>query len=157
MIAVKNNRKLFSVGLLFIVLGLVLIRENLFVEINAILGGYNYNKAYFYYFKDTFQNMELSHLYVLKWLLTVVFIILISLFTITFIRVCFSNKNYTKAVFLTYLVSYLIVVVVFIIFWLLGIYDKEFYVLRKLIGLLHSPIPLFFFFCLFYYLDSNKK
>lgn len=54
-------------------MGLTLLRENIFLEINAILNGEQVNRANFYLFYDYFSSYSIQNLNLLKWILTIFF------------------------------------------------------------------------------------
>lgn len=137
-------------------MGLTLFRENLFLEINAILSGENVNRANFYLFYDFFINFSTEQLIQLKYIATLSFIFGFSLLTYLTIKCWFKNKQYNKIT--------LVVIGVFIglfllgigVFKVLGVYSENYFIFRKAIGFLQSPLLLFILLSLFFFLDKEK-
>jgi len=133
---------------------LAFIRENVFLEINAILDGHEFNIAYFYFFNESLTQLSMSQLIGLKWILTASFIMAVAICTLFTIWFWFNSKKYIKILMCFYAALLGLIVVLYFSFWMLNIYNEGYYILRKLIGLAHSPIPLFLSFALFLYMDK---
>lgn len=143
--------------LLFLLIGiLMLLRENIFLEINAILNQDEYNKAYFYFFETQFQKMDTSQLILWKWVLTVGFIVAVSGITLVVIYFWFRDVNFLKTSLWVYGFLFTVLVILFSIFKLTNTFEQNYFILRKLIGVMHSPLLLFIFFTLFYYLEKKQ-
>lgn len=152
-----DKKKIISFSVFLLILLLTLIRENIFLEINAIIAEQGYNNAYFYWFEEVFASMQVSQLLTLKWVLTVSFILSTTLLTLWFIKLWFSNKDYIKLALIVY-ASLFLLIVVKAVFFTYFVGENSFYpLLRKMVGLLSSPIPLFIFYALFYYWENKKK
>lgn len=152
----KNKKKVAIVfGLL--IMALTLFRENLFLEINAIINGENINKANFYLFYDSLVTYSSNQLIQLKYIFTVLFITLFITSTFLTIHFWFSSKSFNK---ITLAVLGGFVVLLFFSFGiakLVGSFYDVYFVFRKAIGFLQSPLPLFVFFSLFIYLNKEIK
>lgn len=148
--------KIGFIVLVFIIVLLTIIRENIFLEINALLNKETYNKAYFYWFSSEFKEFSDQRLYQLKWALTILFSLAISVLSILGIRVWFRSKEYTKLVIQIYLLIFTITfLVVFMVFTFESL-KSYYFVSRKLIGFLQSPLPFFLFFALFFYQKKKR-
>ena len=154
MSSLKN--KIFSWCFLVIILILVFLRENIFLEINALIDGHEFNKAYFYFFNEKLALLSKTDLIKLKWLFTILFIGLISTLSIVIIKLWFANKEYNRIMIWSYAVIFSLTTVLLLLFYSFNIYDQYYFVLRKIIGFINSPIPLFVFFSLFYYMIKLK-
>lgn len=153
----KIKKKYFTVLLTVIILFLTVLRENLFLEINGIINQQEFNKAYFYWFSDWFNNQSTQSLIILKWLFTVVFVLLISYITTIVIRINFGNEQQLFLIKI-YGVTYLILIVLTALFWLFGGFAQGYFILRKIAGVLQSPLPLFIVYALMYLtLKINSK
>ena len=152
----KSSNKVVSILLLTVMIFTVLIRENIFIEINAIIAGYDYNKAYFYFFNESFAAMDIVQLTKLKWLLTSLFVFIVAISSIVIVKLWFKNKRYTKLIILSYIGIAMLGGLIFLITYAFDVTNQYYFLLRKLLGLAHSPIPLFIFFSLFYYLDKEE-
>lgn len=151
------KKNTLALALLFLIVGLTFLRENLFLEINAILNHQEYNNAYFYFLYDFFKGLKAIELLFLKWGLTILFILLISFLTILIIHNWFKQQVFTKATIVIYLFIYLGLLLLVLFSKWLGFYENIFIFFRKIIGLLTSPIPLFFLFSVLYYKQKSTK
>lgn len=152
----KNYRlKTIAVISILLVIGLTFLRENVFVEINAIIAGHDYNKAYFHVFDETISSLSLKEIQQLKWGLTIIFILIISMLTVISIYFWFKVKNYTVLTLKAYAVVLSGVVLLTLILWFLGAFTSYYFVVRKMIGFLQTPLPLFLLFSVFTY--TNRK
>jgi len=147
-------KKITAIFLGVFILILTLLRENVFLEINAIMNGYTYNNAYFYFLSKGIIDLNLDQLSMLKWGLTISFILLISALTLFIIILWFNNKKYNRISLFVYLVFYGVITLLTLFLWLVNCYDDYYFVIRKMIGVLQSPIPLFLFSSVYLYLTS---
>lgn len=139
-----------------LILILTFLRENVFLEINAIIDGYSYNKAYFYFFNESMSNLTFSQLEKLKWSLTILFILVISTITLFIIQLWFKNKKFNRITLVFYLAFYGLTGLITLLFWLTGTFNNNYFIIRKMTGFLQSPLPLFFFFTMFLYLMNIR-
>lgn len=149
--------KIAFVVIAFIIVLLTIIRENIFLEINALLNKETYNKAYFYWFNSEFKELSSQNLYRLKWGLTILFSLTISVLSILGIKIWFRNREYTWLVIQIYLFIILALAFISAIVFIVEPLKSYYFVARKLIGFLQSPILLFLFFGLFYYIKTSKN
>lgn len=150
-----NRNRQVSIIIIICILGLTFIRENLFLEINAILSNAEVNRANFYLFFEYFSTIPHSTLETLKWVLTIFFILVIDGFSLLVVHLWFNDKSYNKIflIFFLILLSVLIMAVVFA--KLLGVFSTYYFIFRKVIGFLQSPLPLFIFFSIYLYLKNT--
>jgi hypothetical protein len=154
----KFNQKAAKILALFLggfIMILSFLRENIFLEINAILNGYAYSKAYFYFLNEKLSSLTPTQLMTLKWLLTILFILVISGLTLLTIQLWFKNKEFNRISMIVYSFAFGVVVLTTLFLWLTGNYTSYYFVIRKMIGFLHSPIPLFLFFTVYMYLKIS--
>lgn len=149
----KSIKKIGAVLLGFILLLLTLLRENVFLEINAVLNQTGYNKAYFYLLDPLISNLSIAQLVLLKWVLTIGFILLISSLTVLVVKWWFNQTNYTSTTIKIILLLFIVSSVITFVLWLLGLFNHYYVVLRKMVGFLSSPLPLFLFFVMYLYLN----
>lgn len=148
------KKKILAVFFCLSVFVLTFLRENIFLEINGILNQSNFNKAYFYLFHHQFQKLSIQQLVITKWTLTFVFVFLITLFSILVIKFWFNQAHYTKMMLTFYGLFFLVSLSVIIILFFIKNFNDYYFVLRKMVGLFSSPLPLFLFFVKYYYLNS---
>ena len=145
----KLNNFLALLGLLLL-LFLTFFRENFLLAINATISGVEYDRAYFYWFSDFFKNISIKDLALWKWGLTIFFSIIMSLITLLSLYSWFQSKQLIKLTSLIYLGVFLFVVLLGGIGALLNNFDSVYIILRKILGVVQTPIPFFIFFTLFY-------
>lgn len=150
-----NKNKQLSIFLVICILGLTFIRENLFLEINAILSNALVNRANFYLFFEYFSTIPHSTLETLKWILTISFILVIDGFSLLVVHLWFYNENYNKLFRLFFLIIIVGLMISVVITMLLREFSNYYFIFRKVIGFLQSPLPLFIFFSLYLYLENS--
>ncbi|MCL4856617.1 MAG: hypothetical protein KJZ55_04985, partial [Flavobacteriales bacterium] len=123
------------------------------LEINGVLNQTGYNKAYFYLLDPLISNLSIAQLVLLKWILTIGFILLISSLTVLVVKWWFNQTNYTSTTIKIILLLFIVSSVITFILWLLGLFNHYYVVLRKMVGFLSSPLPLFLFFVMYLYLN----
>lgn len=151
----KKIKIVFSILLVLAILVLTFLRENLFLEINSIINNQTYNKAYFYWFNDWFNQLSIVSLLRLKWLLTICFVLMVSSITALVIQINF-RKDQLFFIIKLYLVIFVLLLVLSTFLWLSGGWNLGYFVLRKIIGVLQSPLPLFVLYP-FMYFSNNKS
>lgn len=155
-LAIQQYSKIIAGLIVFIILVLTILRENVFLEINAIIDGYNYNNAYFYFFNEHFSKLPVKELVLLKWVLTIIFIGSISACSVFAIHLWFRNKQYNKTTIFIYLILFGITALITLLLKVTGQFTDYYFVVRKMIGFLQSPLPLFLFFIMYLYLADDK-
>lgn len=153
----SKNKKKVAITFGLLIMALTLFRENLFLEINAILNGENINRANFYLFYDSLVSYSTNQLIQLKYIFTSLFIILFITSTFLTINFWFSSKSFNK---ITLAVLGGFVALLFLSFGiakLVGSFYDVYFVFRKATGFLQSPLPLFILFSLFIYLNKEIR
>ncbi|MDT8412399.1 MAG: hypothetical protein RQ875_08065 [Vicingaceae bacterium] len=135
---------------LIVVLSLTYIRENLAIEINAIIDGYDYNRAGFYWFQRWLGTLDFRQLTMVKWGLVGVFYPVFTLLAILIIHHSFHQKNYTHTTLYFYSIILLVLILVTAVAYPLGYFDAVYFFLRKLLGFVFSPLPVFMLWLAFY-------
>ena len=139
-----------------LILVLTLLRENIFLELNSIILGENYNKAYFYVFDGLFKGFSVPVLKILKWALTGFFVFLITFLSVLGVDIYYGNRIFTIIFVKVYLFVFLFVIAIGVVGFTLNSYEDYYPVLRKLIGLIQSPIPFFMMFVVYHYLGKDS-
>ena len=140
-----------------LLLALTYFRENFLLEINAVIAGENYNRAYSYWLSDFFRNKKIEDLNFWKWGVTIVFSIVMSFITIFFIFNYFKSKVVLLLMTRVYIVVFSFVIILAVFGVLFGVFDLVYIVLRKILGVVQTPLPFFVLFSLFYFLNTQKK
>ncbi|MBW6481552.1 MAG: hypothetical protein K0B10_00695 [Vicingaceae bacterium] len=136
-------------------MGLTLIRENLFLEINAILTGENINRANFYLFYAYFASFSIQKLSTLKWVLSIVFIVVMIATSYGALHFWYEKKQYNKITSWFYLVIIVVLLFLVVVTKATGVFNDAYVLLRKMIGFLQSPLPLFILFSMYFYLSKS--
>ena len=136
-------------------MGLTLIRENLFLEINAILNGEHINSANFYLFYDYFTSFSLEKLSLLKWVFSIIFIVVIAGTSFFALHLWFEKKQYNKITGWVYLVVIAVLSLLVVVTKITGVFNDAYVILRKIIGFLQSPLLLFILFSIYFYLANS--
>ncbi|PCJ26001.1 MAG: hypothetical protein COA97_06745 [Flavobacteriales bacterium] len=141
------NKIVSTLGFLLLLL-FVFFRENLLLEINAILAQKDWNRAYNFWFADFFMSLPKEDLIIWKSLVSISFTILIAFFTLFSLHYWFQDIRYTKFLIKLYLLVAGLIVLIAIVAYLTGNFNTIYPLLRRIFGVIHSPIPLFIFFLL---------
>lgn len=153
-----KNHNLSKAGTFFCFLLLLLLtyfRENFLLEINASMALEEYNRSYSYWLSDFFENMTHELLIKWKWGLTMFFSVVMTFVTILSLYCWYKSIYLLKIVGLFYLVFLLIVCVLSLVGFVTNSFNDLYIVLRKILGLVQSPIPFFVFFVLFYWIEKK--
>lgn len=150
------NKGLTFLGLLFLLL-LTYFRENFLLEINANLAMETYNRAYFYWLSNFFREMRPELLLQWKWGLTIFFSVIITLVTTLSLHLWFKSTSFLKIVILFYIILLAVVCTLALFGFLTSSFNNVYFVLRKILGVVQSPLPFFAFFVLFYWSVINGK
>jgi len=134
-----------------------ILRENLAVEVNALIDGKDYNVANFYFFDNILKQFTIKQLGVLKWLLLAVFYVVFFLLSVITIEIAFYNQHYTKATLVLYGLVLIILLLTSTIGWLFHVFDGVYFFLRKIIGFIFTPIPVFILLLLFLSMKKEAK
>jgi len=144
------NKGVALLGLMLLLL-LTYFRENFLLEINASLASKDFDRSNTYFLSDFFGNMSKDLLIKWKWGLTAVFSLLISLITILSLYCWFKSVKFFKLISLFYVTLFVIVCLLAFIGFLTSSFNEIYFVLRKIVGVVQSPLPFFAFFTLFYW------
>ena len=145
---INLNKVLTFIGLLLLLL-FTYFRENFLLQINAFLAGKTHNRAYYYWLSDFFYNLSRADLTKWKWGLTFLFALLMSVVTIYSLHSWFKRMQFTRIISFFYIAAFSFVVLIAVIGFLSGSFNEIYFVLRKVLGIIQSPIPFFAFFALF--------
>ena len=149
--------KVFTVFGVLLLLLCTYFRENLLLEINALINGEEISRAYSYWFADYFMTVPKSELTKWKWGVTIVFSLFMSVLTIISLHSWFKSILYSKLLVSLYLCLFMFVSILGGISYIFNFFDNIYFVLRLILGLVQSPLPFFVFFALFYLLSKNVK
>ncbi len=141
---------------LFLLLLFTYFRENFLLEINATLAAESYNRSYIYWMSDFFRKMTHSELLRWKWGITIVFSVVMTFITVGSIHVWFRSANYLKTTITVYFLAFGLVSLIALIGYLTNFFEQVYPMLRKILGIVQSPLPFFTFFALFYSKNKNK-
>ena len=150
-----NLNKVMTILGLFILLLLTYFRENLLLEINARLTSEVFDRSNSYWFLDFFKTIRNEELLKWKWGLTMLFSIVMSFVTIGSLYSWFKSLQLLKIVGIVYLILFSIVCILAIIGYSTNSFNDIYFVLRKILGIVQSPLPFFVLFALFYW-DIKK-
>ncbi len=150
-------KKIIVILFALTIMGLSILRENLFLELNAILSGENVNRANFYLFYDFLVSYSKEQLFQLKIVLTLSFILIITVLNYLVVLFWFCNRFFNKVAIISQLILIMILLLGVLVSKILGVYTDVYFVFRKITGLLQSPIPLFILISLFSYFEATKS
>lgn len=156
MITKFNRRRLLVFIATIVLLAMALLRENVFLEINAIIHQEEVNRANFYLFYDFFNSFSVKKLKIIKVFLTILFVIFMIALSYFIINKWFKNDKFNKITIWFYGLVILLFLLILLTTYLLDLFDVSYFFIRKILGFIHSPIPLFLLFSLFFYLTKNK-
>lgn len=148
------NKGATFLGLLLLLL-LTYFRENFLLEINAALALEEYSRAYSYWLSDFFKSMTLESLSNWKWGLTIFFSLAMTFTTIVSLYFWFKSVQLLKIIGMFYLGLFTVVCLLALGGIITNSFNEIYFVLRKILGVVQSPLPFFAFFVLFYW--SVKK
>lgn len=146
-----------------LLLGLGLFRENLFVNINGVL----YNKYFdpigydIHSIRPPFRflnNFSYQTLYIAKWFITPLFVVLFWFVQKKFLAFLFQEKNTNKWLTVLYLSLFLFAGISFCTGWMIGHLNEGYRFSRIFMGLLESPAPCMILIPLtYFYKNYNSK
>ncbi|MBV6485011.1 MAG: hypothetical protein KFKLKKLM_01558 [Flavobacteriales bacterium] len=150
-----RKKKMGVAMLVVLILGLTILRENIFLEINAIIDGYEVNKANFYLFYDVLNSYPVEKLGMLKWVLSISFIFVIALTTFFALHLWFKKKQYDKITMWFYFLTFILIALLVVFTKVFGVFDNMYFILKKIISFLQSPLPLFILFSVYFYITKS--
>jgi hypothetical protein len=128
-------------------------RENILLEINALISVNKYDRSYSYWFVIFFKSIALERLVYWKWGVTLFFSVLMPIITILSLYSWFQNKAYRKILVIIYVICFCLLVIIAGIGFLFNCFDSIYFIIRRIIGIIQSPVPFFLFSLLFYHLE----
>ena len=132
-------------------------RENMLLVINANLAEKQYDWSYYSWFSDLFMDLEKDMLYMFKWIVSILSTLIISVLTVFSLHNWFQNKIYFKLLITIYLFVFGTILVISMLGYLTVGFSSIYPLLRRIFGLIHSPLPFFFFFLLFYKKEKESR
>jgi len=150
-------RKVFFFITVFLIIVITILRENIFVALNAIIEGRTYNQASFHFFDNFFKQFHDNFLMNLKWILTGLFSCVVSFLSVLAVNLWFKARAFNLIFIKMYLFAFFLVSIIGIVAVITDVYQKYYFVLRKTLGVIQSPIPFFLMFVLFYFLTKKDK
>jgi len=147
--------------LLLAVVAVVLLgvfREFVFVNINYHLKYIYYEQAesYAHSFFDFLNNYSYSAVYYSKWWLTAIFSVVYIGLTLLIIYCVYPEKRYIRWTLFTYGLLIAVSSLLFLFGWLLGDMDNLYYITRKVMGIVQSPVVAMFLIPAFRLLPVQK-
>jgi hypothetical protein len=128
-------------------------RENILLEINALIDLKGEDRSFSYWFINFFKSIPVTQLNYWKWGVTFFFSALIPIITIISLHSWFQDEAYRKILVLVYIICFSFLILIGVVGILFNCFDLIYFLLRKVLGVVQSPFPFFCFFLLFY----NKK
>jgi len=144
------NKGATLLGLLLLLL-LTYFRENFLLEINASLASDALDRSQSYWLSGFFKNMTQDILIKWKWGLTMFFSVIMTFVTLLSLYFWYQSVQLLKIVGLLYLILFALVFLIALIGYLTSSFDVIYFILRKILGIVQSPLPFFAFFALFYW------
>ncbi len=152
-----NKLKIISIVGVILILIFTYFRENLLLEINALLSGELFDRSYFYWFFDFFKDMDQPNLVRWKWGVTAFFSLMITLLTIGSLYCWFGAFQMIKFISKLYLLLFGVLTIVAVVGFIFNSFATVYPLLRKVLGLVQSPIPFFGFYLLIYKINNQKE
>ena len=152
---VKSKINIAFLSVFTILLGF--LREYLFGNINWIYKTLTKNRVN--QARDEFQfllNWNPEDIIALKWMLTVIFFTLFMFLTYLIIRLGFKNKIYSRATLMLFGTILLVSGFFYLTGYIFSIPEKIYPIIRTLMGIGQSFIPLMILFVLFKFFPSSK-
>ena len=135
----------------------VYFRENLLLEINAVLAQKEVNTAYAFWFADFFIGLPKEQLIKWKWIVSISFTFSIAVLTIFSLHNWFRDVMYTKRIVNLYLFLTVFLILMGLVSYLLNSFNDIYPFLRRVFGVIHSPIPFFMLFLLIYWKKKQSE
>lgn len=132
-------------------------RENMLLEINALLSVREYDRSYTYWFVNFFKSIPFEQLVYWKWGVTIFFGGLMPFVTILSLYGWFQNIIYNKILVILYLIGFFFAALIGGVGLLFNCFDSIYFIIRRILGIVQSPVPFFLFFLLFYYLEKSDN
>ena len=152
-----SSNKIVSILGVMLLLVAVYFRENILLQINALLANDTYNYSLAFSFSNVIKELPVQELPKWKWIISLSFTFFIAIVTIFSLHTWFRNTTYTKLMLMIYLVVFGVIFLIGVGGHLFNQFDAIYPLLRRIIGIVHSPIPFIFLFILFYKQSTLKK
>ena len=160
----KTRNKIFAILLTVCLIAISFFRNFAFTNLNALMNHKLFNSPVNYADESLSFLFSLTYkeVYVVKWILLAIFSLLFYLVTWMILHFSFSTlrQKVRKFVFLFYLFIGLLIGVVLLFFFIPSVSKQSYMVSRRLLEILHSPIPTMLFFLIFKIqqkLDEKEK
>jgi hypothetical protein len=153
--------KLLPLNKIVSIIGVVLLlvavyfRENILLQINSLLENDIYNYSLGFSFSSYIKQLSKADLYKWKWIISLSFTFFIAIMTIFSLHFWFKNKTTTKLILKIYLLVFSLICFIGVGGYLFNQFNEVYPFLRRMIGVIHSPIPFILLFILIY--SSNKS
>ena len=153
----KYKRKIIAgIGLLALFF-LSYIRQSLFLVVNAIINGDVHNYSNYTPPAWIINNFTPQQLIILKWPLTLFFIIITTTLTILFLHFIFHDKKLNKFISLTFIVITILSFAFFEFGKLSGSLSNWYFWSHQLAMLCQSPLIYMICLPVYWYLQNTKK
>ena len=149
-----NKYKITTIVGVVCILVLTFFRENFLLEINSLINNVTFHRASFYWFYSFFEGLDQPSLGRWKWGLTIFFSLVITFLTIGSLYTWFRSKELVQFISKLYFALFFFIVLLALLGFLFNSFTTVYPLLRKLLGIVQSPIPFFVFFLLF--LNKNN-
>lgn len=149
----ERKNKIVLVLYLVVFLAINFLRDYFFKNVNSILGHklLNTNRHYAREEFNGLENLNYQELYLFKWGGLVIFSILFFAFTYFILKVIYPDykKSILKATSLIYLGLGAVIAICIGFYYLPSVSQSAYLIARRLLGVLHSPIPLMLLFLIY--------
>lgn len=150
------KRKLITAAFIILLIVLGFFREFVFVNINTLIYNNKFNENYpFHWLFQSFSGFNYSGLYISKWFLTALFIILFYLLQLKISYLLFEEKKFKKWFFYLYVILISLSVITFFVGWLFSDVRQGYTFSRLFLGFLQSPLPIVFLTPVCYFYKKN--
>lgn len=103
---------------------------------------------------DFMLTWDVSNILILKWGLTLLFFGLFTVFTWLIVKLAFNKKEFNKITLLLFAGLFLLSAILYIPYYLTGSQPEMYAVIRTILGIGQSFMPLMFLFVLFKFLPQ---
>ena len=157
----SKNNKIFVVFFIIFLMYISYIRDFVFKNINALLSHKLYQSQTNYsdeFFSFLFE-LNYPAIYFIKWILLFIFSVLFFISSLFILRNRFFSEKrlVTKYLILTYVVLGGISALTVAMYYIPQISEASYLVSRRVLGILHSPIPVMILFLIFYIQEKLEK
>lgn len=148
----KKNKILLALYLI-VFLAINFLRDYFFKNVNSILGHKLLNTTR-HYARSEFnglENLNYQELYLFKWVGLLLFSVLFFAFTYFILKTIYPDykKSILKTTTITYIGLGMVIAVCIGFYYVPSISQASYLIARRLLGVLHSPIPLMLLFLIY--------